>query len=228
MNEIELKSTTDTALATAKSMVVTNQDEFMTAGNYRKDLKLVQQNIKNYWAPKKEQAFALHKSLVQAEKDMLIPLEQADKLVDQRMGDYRREIERQRIEAERERQRKEYEARKAAEDAQRLIDEASKKEELDEADAEILMIAQEDVTTKIEAFEASVVPEAAKMDGISVRRTWKARVINPALVPISVAGIVIRPIDESALNKLAVTSKGGFECPGVEFYQVESTAVRAW
>ncbi len=109
----------------------------------------------------------------------------------------------------------EVEARKAAEEAQRLIDEVSQKESLDDDDAEILMIAQEDVTTKIATFESlQPIPYAAKMQGITVTKTWKARIVNQSIVPVSIAGIMIRPIDESALNKLAVTSKGAFECPG--------------
>ena len=226
-DELQLKTAAQHALDTATSLKVLSQTDYERAGETRKDIKAMLSSIKNYWGPKKDQAHQLHKALVQAEKDMTSPLEQADKMIDQRMGEYRREIERQRMEAEKERRRIEEEARRAAEEAQRLIDEASQKEELDEDDAEILMIAREEVETKIAAYESiKEAPAEVKMQGISVRRTWKARVVDPGLVPISVAGIMIRPIDESVLNKIAVNSKGAFECPGVEFYQEESTQVR--
>ena len=226
-DELNLKSYADHALAEAKTMTVQSQQDYERAGNVRKDIKAMIKNIQSYWKPKKDQAYQLHKSLVQAEKDMITPLDAADKLIDSHMTTYRKEIERQRYEAEQARLRAEAEARRAAEEAQRLIDEAAQKESLDDDDAEILMIAQEDVTTKIAAYESiQPIPEAAKMQGITVTKTWKARIVDPSIVPVSIAGIMIRPIDESALNKLAVTSKGAFECPGVEFYQEESTRVR--
>jgi len=226
-DELNLKSSADTALAKASSMIVASQTDYEMAGNVRKDIKAMTNNISAYWKPKKDQAYQLHKSLVQAERDMLTPLETADKLIDMRMGDYRREVERQRAEAERERLRVEAEARKAAEDAAKLLAEASGKDELDEEDVAILMMAQSDAeNSALLADSINDAPQAAKMQGISVRKTWKARVVNQAIVPISIAGIMIRPIDLSALNKLAATSKGEFECPGVEFYQEESTQVR--
>jgi hypothetical protein len=104
--------------------------------------------------------------------------------------------------------------------------EASQKEELDDDDVEILRMAQAEAERAEFFADAAPTPAPVKMQGITVRKIWKARIINEALVPIRVAGIVIRPIDQSALNKLAVASSGGFECPGVEFYSEEQTVVR--
>jgi vacuolar-type H+-ATPase subunit I/STV1 len=225
--ELTLKSDAEIALCAAKSMTVLTNNDFVDAGNARKEIKQTMKNINAYWDPKTDQAFQLHKSLVAAKKEMITPLEQADKLIEQKMGEYRREIERQRMEAERERLRLEEEARAAAAEAQRLVDEASQREELDDDDVEILQLAQKDVTlAEALADSAPLAPPPIKMQGISVRKLWRARIVDPAKVPISIAGIVIRPIDQSALNKLAIASSGGFECPGVEFYQEESTQVR--
>ena len=205
-------------------MVLCDAD-YVGAANARKEIKDVVNKIKAYWQPKKDQAYQLHKSLVAAEKEMLKPLDDADKQIDARMGDYRREVERKRQEAEREQRRIEEEKRLATEEAQRLLDEASQKDELDDEDVEILQIAQRDIE-RAHSAEPVYVPEQVKVDGISVRKTWKARVVAEYKVPIAVAGIEIRPIDQSALNKLASLSKGQCECPGVEFYQEESTQVR--
>lgn len=226
-DELNLKSSADHALEQAKTMVVKSQNDYEMAGNVRKDIKAMVKSIQSYWSPKKQQADQLHKSLVQAEKDMVTPLESADKLIDTSMTAYRKEIERQRYEAEQARLKAESEARKAAEDAQRLLNEAMRKDELDEDDAAILMMAESDLEAKAKFAESiNTAPAEVRMQGITVTRTWKARIVDQSIVPISIAGIMIRPIDESALNKLAVTSKGAFECPGVEFYQEESTRVR--
>lgn len=225
ISETELKTNTQTALEIASRTVVLCDEDYTSAANARKEIKDVSNKIKAYWTPKKDQAYQLHKSLVAAEKEMLKPLEDADKQIDARMGEYRREVERKRQEAERERRRVEEEARRAAEEAQRLLDEASQKDELDDDDVEILRMAQAEVE-RTQVVEPVYIPQAVKVDGISVRKVWKARIINDALVPISIAGVMLRPVDQSALNKLAVASKGGFACPGVEFYQEENTQVR--
>ena len=235
MDESTLKTESALVLQSASNLLVLTNDDYDAAGNARKGIKYTMKQITDYWAPKKDQAFQLHKSLVAAEKEMLDPLNKADKIIDQRMADYRREVERQRIEAERERQRLlaeqrrlEEEARQKAEEAQRLINEARQKDELDDDDVEILHIAQAEAAQAEQAIVAPVdvfVPDQAKTQGISVRKTWKARVVAEYKVPVAVAGVTIRPIDQSALNKLAALSEGKAECPGVEFYQEESTRV---
>lgn len=221
----ELEDGTRYALQVASKTIVTSDDDYAAAGNARKHIKYIVDQIKTYWAPKKDQAYQLHKTLVASEKEMLDPLVKADKDIDTRMSDYRREVERQRQEAEAARRKAEEEARRKAEDARRLAEEAALKDELEDEDVEILRMAQQ------EADEASfvapvIVHDVAKVDGISVRKTWKARVIAEYKVPVAVAGITIRPIDTSALNKLAALSGGKAECPGVEFYQEETTQVR--
>ena len=235
-DELTLKKDVSIALQNATKTEVLSNEDYDAAGNARKEIKYTLKQIANYWAPKKDQAYQLHKSLVAAEKEMTDPLNRADKIIDQRMGDYRRKVEIARQEAERERQRQEAETRrleaeaaaKAAE-VQRLADEAAQKEELDDEDVQILQMAQAEA---VKAEQSVVimpdvyVPPAAKVEGISVRKIWKARIVDDSLVPVSVVGVMLRPVDMSALNKLAVASKGGFNCPGVEFYQEESTQVR--
>lgn len=227
LTETQVKQSVNEALIIAQNRIVQSQDDYQEAGNARRYIKDALNKISDYWTPKKEQAYKLHKSLVAAEKEMKEPLEKADKAITSRMEEYRREVERQRREAE-EAQRKAEEARRRAEEeARRLAEEAAQKEELDDEDIEILQMAQAEAEQAQSIAEAvQVVPEDTKADGISVRRKWKARVVKEYQVPIAVAGITIRPIDQSALNKLAAISKGQLECPGVEFYQEETTAVR--
>lgn len=222
----------------ATDIVVASEADYNEAGNARKQIKHTLKLIKEYWGPKKDQAYNLHKSLVAAEKDMTEPLTKADKQLESKMLDYHREIERQRQEAETERRRAEEERRKQEEEArakaaeaQRMIDEASARDELDDDDIALIHMAQEEAEQAknlvglIEPDDVYV-PDSVKTSGISIRKTWKAKVVDESLVPIKIAGATIRPVDMSVLNKLAVASKGDIECPGVEFYQEESTQVR--
>jgi hypothetical protein len=69
-------------------------------------------------------------------------------------------------------------------------------------------------------------PKPVKTEGTAAKTTWKAKVTNPALVPIEIAGIQIRPIDTKALDTLARASKGSIKIPGVEFYEDVQIAIR--
>ena len=91
---------------------------------------------------------------------------------------------------------------------------AIKAEEEGKADTtEFMMQAAENVS-RIEYK-----PEVVKTAGTSAVAVWKAKVTNDSLVPVEFAGMVIRPIDVSAIDKIAKTSKGQMKIPGIEFYQ---------
>lgn len=226
MDDTALLTTLATdALTVAKCSAVKTATDYIEAGNFLKVIKERSARIVAYWKPKKDQAAALHKSLVAAEKELLAPLEQAESIIKAGMLAYQKEQDRIRQEAERERRRQEEDARMKMEEARRLVAEAQQKEELDEADVEILLMAQ----AEVDAAESAIAPPpppAAKVQGVSTRKTWKARVVNDKLVPVAMMGITLRPVDMTALNRLAVASSGGAEVPGVEFFQEESVSVR--
>jgi hypothetical protein len=223
-NELVLRSGALTTLDSASALTVRDASDYELASNYLKTIKDTARRIVDYWKPMKEQAAAAHKSVVAAEKEMLAPLDKAEAILKGRMLAWHTENERIRAEAERERRRLEDIARMKAEEARRLVEEASRKDELDEDDVGILMMAEAEVVAATEAVAPVVVPEAVKISGIVIRKIWHARVVDDKAVPVSIAGIVLRPVDLAALNKLAVASKGSMDVPGVEFYSEDSMA----
>ena len=68
--------------------------------------------------------------------------------------------------------------------------------------------------------------EKPKLEGTYVRKTWKARIIDEDLVPVKLGKMVIRPVDQKALNDIAQVYKGTKKIDGVEFYQEESVVIR--
>jgi hypothetical protein len=62
-------------------------------------------------------------------------------------------------------------------------------------------------------------PKQIKTAGTSAIRIWKARVLNDGIVPIEIAGTMLRPVDTATLDKLAKATKGAMKIPGVEFYE---------
>lgn len=239
-NETTLQQTALSLRASAESVTITTQLGYDEANLFRREIKSTINKVSEYWKPLKDAAYAQHKAIVAREADMLTPLKEADKAVESSMLTYYREQERIRQELERERQRqeavarrREEDARRAAEEAARLAAEAAQTQEetgeIDEDTVGILQLAQAEADAASAAVmdvEPVYIPAAPKAFGMSVKRVWRARVFDANLVPISVAGIEIRPIDEKLLNRLAVSSQGKLECPGVEWYQEEQTAVR--
>lgn len=91
----------------------------------------------------------------------------------------------------------------------------------DTATAEALesqAMAVQEVAAPI-AVAAYVAPE--KPRGAAVRKIWKARVIDAALVPEE-----FKIINEKALDAYAKSMKEDAKLPGVEFYSEDSLAIR--
>lgn len=149
---------------------------------------------------------------------MLAPLDEAERIVKATMLTYTRKVEEERRKAEAEARRRKQE------EAERLLREAAEAEQAGDA------VGAETVLTMAQMVEEMAAPVASApapvAAGISTRKVWKARVTDPAKVPVEVAGMIIRPIDEGLLNKLAVSSKGTMAIPGVEMYQEESISAR--
>jgi translation initiation factor IF-2 len=109
------------------------------------------------------------------------------------------------------------------EEAERLLAEAEKAiDEGREMESEILFAQAEIIETSTPAIQI----QAPTAKGISTRTMYRARVIDESKVPIEVAGVVIRPVDLAAINKLAQASKGRVQIPGIEIYTEDSVAVR--
>ena len=64
-------------------------------------------------------------------------------------------------------------------------------------------------------------PAPEKPKGAAMRKVWKARVIDPALVPDQ-----FKVINEKALDAYAKSMKADAKVPGVEFYAEDSLAIR--
>lgn len=215
MNELEQKQTGISTVEMAHSMTVETQLDYNNAAEVCKDIKWKAKQIEEYWKPLKEKAHAAWKDICGKEKQFLNPLSEAENAIKGKMASF------QRAKMEQERLLKEEQERFRKEEEARLLALAVKAEEegKDEHGEYLVEMAQ---AVHIAKFEQ---PKKVKTEGTAVKTVWKARVVNPVLVPVSIAGVLIRPIDEKALNNLAKVSKGNMEIPGVEFYEDVQIAV---
>jgi hypothetical protein len=216
--ENEQKSSALKILEQAKLMNINTAQDYDGAAEFTKQVKKLSKRIKDYWDPLKKSARASWQSLVDREKELLSPLEKAEAEVKKKMADYQRKVQ------EEERAARELAEKLKREEAERLLSEAAKAaEQGNEMEAEILL-AQAEI---MEASQPAVQMQTPKATGVSTRTLYRARIIDESKVPVEVAGVVIRPIDLSAVNKLAQASKGKVQIPGIEIYEEQSVAVRA-
>ena len=78
------------------------------------------------------------------------------------------------------------------------------------------------------AANYAVVPAAAtpKVSGVSTSKDWEIVEIDPKAVPLAVAGIELRPVDQAAVMRLIRASKGQIEIPGITYRQVAKMSFR--
>jgi len=209
MDNKQLQQETNLAVIKASELAITDNKSFELAGAMLVELKTYAKRVEEYWAEPKKSAYKAWKDICAKEKAMLDPLEKAEKTIKTKMGEYQRQQE------AKERAIREELERRQREEAERLMKEAEEKEAAgDILGADLAMAQAEMVET---SSPVAVIQQAAS--GVSSRKVWKARVIDESQVPVEVAGIVIRPVDLSALNNLAKATKGKAKIAGVEFYE---------
>ena len=214
--ERELTQAGAMMVRTADEMTISTREDYDRGTAVLKDIKARVKAVRDYWKGPKEAANAAHKEIVAKESAMLKPLQDAEGIIKKAMLAYTAEVERQRREAEEA-------ARKAREEEVRRLEAiAAKAEEQGDTDtADVLRDMAEDVPVGEISAEA-----APKGGGVSVRKTWKARVTDPKLVPAYFEGVELRTINMAVLNNLAKWHEGNVQIPGVEFYLDSTMAVR--
>lgn len=202
----------------AAALVITNDDQYREAGEFGKEIKRRQKMVTELFAPIKQAANKAHKAACDREKEMLLPLNQAETAVKRAMGNYAMEQERKRREAE------EAARRQAEEESRRLLEEAMKAEEQGDKEASAAALSEAIIMDNAPVAAAAPAP-AAK--GVTQKKVWDIVVENPAAVPVEIMGVVIRPVDEMAIKKMVGASKGTIQIPGIKVIEKMQTILRA-
>jgi len=205
-------------LENIKEISINNEKENQEAGNFLRQIKPIIKNIKEYWKPLKESAKKAHSDLCAKEKEMLMPLEEAETQIKAKMSVYIMEQE--------EKAKKEQEALRKAqeEEALKQLAEAEKlKAEGKDLEAQI----QEEMAYAIDEVKTVVEPTIQKQEGISYMTDYSIEIVDANKVPTYINGIEIRPIDIQAIKKLAKASKGKIEIEGIKILERKIMKVRS-
>ena len=205
-------------LARVKALNIITPADYDAAVAIAKGTKETRKVIEEFFEPVKKEASKILDDIRSRAKAVCNPLDEAEKVIKCKMLAYQQEQRRKAEEAE----KAAAEARKKAADD--LLAQAVEAEE--SGDSLTAQIMTEAAASAESGKIGSVVVSAPKVQGVQVRKTWKAKIVDDAAVPVTFAGMCLRPVDMPTLNKLASTSKGTMQVPGVVFYQDEGIALR--
>lgn len=221
-DELAIRQEVSPVIAAANSLTITNAEEYSYGTEFLKKIKETQKRVTDHFSPMKTKAHEAWKQVCFQENEVLVPLKNAEdttkrKLINWKIEDDRkREEERRRLQAEAD-EKARIERDRLAKQAEKLKTPELKEQRLEQA--------QNIVAPIIEVQTA--VP---KVEGISVRKTWKAELTDKAVFIKAAANdpnlMALLTVDMSALNKIASATKGGVTYPGVRFYEETSMASR--
>lgn len=186
------------------------------AVEYCKILKTAQKQVSETFDPMVEKAHQAHKEATTQRAKFLDPLKAEEKRIKDLIGNYRLELERQR-KAEEDRIKAEQE-RLLAEERKRLLEKAEQESKSGNEEKANDLAFQ---SATLELGGVAVVSKAVKQTGMAVPMTWKARIVNEALIPRQ-----FLIVNEKALNDFAKTSFGKTPIAGVEFYEEPNVRIR--
>ena len=196
--------------AAANNMVIDSDDRYNQAVAFLQRIKGQQKAVTEFFEPMRLSTKAAYDAVLGRRKDMTTPLDKAEKVIKKKMGAYQQEVERKQRE-------REAELRRLAEaERERKFQEAVTAEaQGDTIAAEMAMMEAEVMD---DAAAVAVAPVAApKVKGISTRMSWEITGIDPAKVPVEIAGVCIRPVDEKEVMNLIKATKGKIQIPGITY-----------
>ena len=204
----------------ANMLVVNDPGGYALAGELRKEVNEKDGVLEREFKPIKQAMDAAKKKILDFEKRAREPFQKAREIIDGKILTFRMAQEQIRREEE---DRLRREAQRREDDRKMREAEAAVKEGATQAEA--LEIIERPSTAP-----APVVPlDLPKIAGLSVRKAWKARVVNfPALLmfaamhPEMAASLVVA--NEPGLNALARSQKEALAIDGVEAYVEEGVA----
>lgn len=216
--ELELKQEVSVVERMANELSVTDNVSYENAGELVKKVKLASKRVDEYWEPMRKSTYDAYKAVNAHKAEMSDPLKHAEKVIKDKMSAYMMELERKRKEEE---ERLRQLARDEADRKRREAEEAILNGDNETAE---MALAEASVMESMET--AVVTSEQPSVVGVGKRKDWEIVAIDPTKVPVEVAGVEIRPVDEKAVMALIRGTKGKVVIPGVVYKEKVTLSVR--
>ena len=194
-----------------KSVEIVNNEQYVGAAEWLKSIALMRREIDSTFDPIITAAHAAHKEAITQKAKIATPLVEAERLLKGRMGAY--QVAQEQIRRAEEARLRE-EARRAEED-RRLAEALEAERNGAHEDAE--EIISQPTVVPVVILQRST----PTVQGISSRKTWSFRVVNPALVPREYL-----KLDDVKIGGYVRAMKEQANITGIEVYSTDSVAVR--
>ena len=199
----------------ARSLGVNDSESYEFAGASLQHIKSLRAEIADAFDPMQSAAHSAWKEVIAQRKRIEDPLTEAERIIKNTMSRYSLEVEN---------------ARRA--EQRRLEDAERKKREAELAKAAKKGASAEELQQIEQRPVMVMAPSTPKpsAEGISTRKTYKARVTNLGLLIKHVAAnpslLGLLEPNQTALNELARSLREGLSLPGVELYVETNVAAR--
>ena len=207
----------------AQDITIVTAKDYTEAGEWLKALKTYRAMVEEKFGSPTKAAHDAWKKMVALRKEVDTPADNAERMVKQKMGAWSAEQERVRLEQQRkaeEAARKEAEKLREAE-AKRLEREATKAQKKGDVGtaAELVNEALERRDAPLEVAPVVVQTMVPKVAGISIRKAWDFKVVDPNAIPRQYL-----IVDEGKIGKVVRALRGEHGIPGIEAFEVTTTA----
>lgn len=208
-------------MESAKKIVVTTDEEYQSAAELGSEIKRRVGAVTDFFKPLKESAHKAHKAVCDREKTVLKPFMDAEKALKSAMADYLEEVERQR------REREEYIRNLAQQQVNESINKAAELEAEGRTEEAEKVLNNAITAEEFQKSSIAVMPsETPKAKNASTTTGYEIVSIDEVCVPVQIAGVTIRPVDEKAIMRLIKATKGSVRIPGVEYKSVQKISIR--
>lgn len=203
----------------AMGLSIVTDDDYSKAGETVKKIKALAKKVTDYWEPMRVSAKKAYDDVLAHKKEMLDPLDKAEKSLKGEMGKFlkRKEEERKAIE--------EALRAQARAEADRKLAEAMMAEQFGDTEVAEYALASAQVMENA-SKTVTVQSDAPKASGVSTRKTWRIKSVDAPKVPVNVDGVCIRPVDEKAVLALIKAHGGNISIDGIEFEEDVIMSVR--
>lgn len=214
MQEIELRKQISGVVEIANTVLVCDDETFLSASKDLIDLKSVSKRVVDFFSEIKSNAYNSWKAICDKEKEYSKPITEATNIIKKKISDYQMELEKIR--------------QKEILELERIKKEKAEKLEREAKELEAFGFEEEakEVSTKAENVLMSEInkPIETKAKGISFRVDYDLEIIDETLVPINIGHTVIRPVDLSIVKSLV---KQGYDnIPGIKITEKKTVVTR--
>lgn len=176
-------------------------------------IKAVRKEISDFCDPNIKRLHEAHKEALVQKKKFEKPLIEAEGYIKSQISSYIAEIERKRREAE--------EAVRKAEEERKRIEEEKLRAVIEAEENGDNQRAEEILNEEIPEDKPILIQPKPKLEGISIRKIPKWKIINEKLIPKE-----FMMVDSAKITSLVRTTKGEIRIPGIEVYFESSVASR--